>query len=804
MFNDLRFAVRALWKARGFSVAAVLTLAAGMSATTIVYAVVDATLLRPLPFGDRSARLITLHSTHPTQAQDWDDAGLSYPDLLDFRESARTLEGIEGVLGRNVSVSAERETERVAAASITPGLFRLLGTSPARGRDFRDEDGAAPGFESVVIISDGLWHRVFGGDPSAIGRTLPINGRALTVIGIMPAGFGFPERQDLWLPYRMPRDAGRGGRSVTTVALLRQGEQVYDARRELSSLAAGLATRYPDTNRDWGVHVMPLRDLYVVPATRRGLTAMLVAVALVLLVSCANVASLLVARGVARIRELTVRSALGASRGRLVRLLMIESVALTMLAGVMTLFTVAWGVDALVASMPEPPPYWAQIRVDARVIGFAFAVSLVTALLSGLVPALRASRVNLQSSQLHGTRACGTPSQRRLQATLVAAQVALSLALLVGATLLAKSTVALQHADVGFDASPLLSARIYLAGDAYDRPAARANVLERVVAQLQTLPGVTAAAATGAIPADDGGDHVRLVPERGVSVRGEEVGAQVVPVTAALFDALGLRLLEGRTFSNEETRRAEAQVVVINQQLARRFWPGESALGRQLRVDGSATSFRVIGVAPDVVYEELGEETDQSHLILYVPHIQTGWRTMALLVRSTASPAALAGSLRATVRGVDPNFAAYDVMTMTDRRAATSWGERFIGRTFAGFSVVAVFLACIGVYGLTAHAAAERRREVGIRLAIGARPVDIVRLLLGRGTMLAIGGSIVGVPLAFASAKLVEALLFRVSPWDAQVWTLLPISLMTSVIVASFLPAYRASRIEATEALRQE
>jgi putative ABC transport system permease protein len=802
MLQDLRFAVRALWKARGFSTAAILTLAAGMSATTIVYAVVDATMLRPLPFGDRSTRLVTLHSTHPTQAQDWDDSALSYPDLIDLRESSRTLEGIEGVLPRNVSLSADRETERVAAASITPGLFRLLGVSPLSGRDFRDEDGAAPGFESVVLISAGIWQRQFGGDPSVVGRTIPINGRRLSVIGIMPPGFAFPERHDVWLPFRLPQDASREGRSLTAVGLLRPGQSLNAARLELSSLAAALAARFPDTNRAWGVHAMPLRDLYIGAATRRGLTAMLVAVALVLLVSCANVASLLVARGIGRVRELTVRSALGASRQRIVRLLMIESLVLTVIAGVLAVFTVAWGLDALVASMPEPPPYWAQIRIDARVIGFAFVVSLATALLSGLVPALRASRVDLTSGSLHGARASGTPSQRRLQGALVAAQIALSLGLLVGATLLAKSTVALQHADIGFDASPLLSGRMYIAGDGYDSPTARAEILERVLSRLGSLPGVTAAAATGAIPADDGGDRIRLIPDRGVGARGEEIGAQMVPASSRLFDALGLRLIEGRTFSSDEIRRADANVVIVSQQLAARFWPGASALGRQLRVDGLAPGPRVIGVAPDIVYEELGEETDQSRLIVYVPPVQAGWRTMALLVRTAGRPASIATSLRTVVREVDSNFAAYDVMTMSDRRALTSWGERFIGRTFGAFSVVALFLACIGVYGLTAHAAAERRREVGIRLAIGARPVDIIRLFLGRGAALAVAGSAAGVPLAFASAKLVEAMLFRTSAWDVQAWTLLPVSLVASVMLASFLPAYRASRIEATEALR--
>ena len=806
MLQDLRFAVRSLLRARTFSLAAILTLAIGISATTIVYAVVDALLLRPLPFGDRSHRLVTLHSTHPTQATDWDDSELSYPDLLDVREASQTLEGIEGVIGRNLSLAGDRESERVAGASVTPGLFGMLGVEPELGRGFAEADAAEPGFETVAIISHGVWQRLFGGDPSVVGRAMPVNGRALAVIGVMPAGFGFPERHDVWLPYRADRADGRARRGVTAVALLAPGRTLTEARQELASIAGRLAERYPATNRAWGIHALALRDLFVNDATRGGLSAMLAAVALVLLAGCANVASLLIARGIGRARELTVRSALGAGRARLVRLLIAESVVLTGVGAAIALLAAAWGIDALVASMPEPAPYWAEVRLDARVILFATAATLVTAIASGLLPAVRMSRVNVSAGHLHGGRAGAGPSQRRLQALLVSAQVALSLALLIGASLLARSSMALQHADIGIETDRLLSGRFYVAGDAYDEPSARAAVIDRLTARLAELPGAAAAGATGAIPGDDGGAGIRLLPDGGGVEPDEQVGAQLVPASATLFDALGLTLLDGRTFTPEESRDPATRAVLVSARLAQRFWPGESAVGRRLRVvhPSETADHRIVGVVPDMTYEELGEESEQSRLVVYVPMVQAGWRTLALMVRTDGDPAALAPALRRVVREVDPAFATYDVLTMSRRRAVTTWGERFIGRTFALFSLTALALACIGVYGLTAHAAAQRRTEIGVRLAIGAQPADIVRLLLRRGVLLALLGLAAGLPLAIAAARMVAGLLFRVSPWDAQVWTLLPLLLVAAVLLASFVPARRASRLNPLDALRAE
>ena len=807
MIQDLRFALRSLSRSRGFAAAAILTLALGVGANTIVYAIVNGSIIRPLPFGERSSRLITVHSTHPTQAQDWDDSDLSYPDLLDARERSRTLDGLEGVLNRNVSLTATDQTERVTAASITPGLFSLLGVRPLLGRDFQEEDAAEPGFESVAIISHRLWQRLYSSDPNMAGRPIPVNGRSLTVIGVMPEKFAFPENHDVWLPYRAPRQEFRGRRTLLAVGLLREGVELGQARAELASIASSLEASYPETNREWGFHILALRDLFVREGTREGLTAMLLAVGFVLLVVCANVASLLVARGVSRQRELTVRAALGASRGRLTRLLLAESLILSVLGGILALITASWGLDALVASMPEQPVYWAQITIDGRVLAFTATLTILSAVASGLLPALRFGRLDASAGTLQTGRGAGmNRQQKRLQGFLVAGQVALSFVLLVAATLLARSAMMLQHADTGFDPAPLLSFRVYLAGDAYDDPGDRGRALDRLVSRLETLPGVQAAAATGAIPGDDGGDGIMLFPVRPAGGADERVGAQVVPVTSAFFDAVGLTLVEGRTFSPTEMTRPDDTSVIVNKRLADLFWPQQNAVGREVRiaVGRNVETARIIGVAPNLVYEELGEETPQSQLTMYVPYLRTGWRTMALLVRAEGRPESLGGAAREAVRSIDPAVATFDLMSMTERRRVTSWGEHFLGRTFSAFALAAVFLACLGAYGLTAHAAAHRTREIGIRIAIGATRNDIVRLLLGSGTRLAVIGALAGLPLAIAAARLLEGQLFRVSPWSAGMWLALPLVLVGAVLSASFLPAQRASLTDPVLALRQE
>lgn len=803
---DLRFAFRSLRKVPGFTFAAVLTLGLGIGAHSVVYAIVDAMLLRPLPFGDRSDRLVTLHSTHPTQATDWDDSELSYADLLDLRDQTSAFTGVEGVLNRNFSLTTTDEAARVLGASITPGLFEMLGVAPAMGRLFRAEDAAQPGFEPVVMLSHALWTRLYGADPAIVGKHILINARAVTVAGVMPEGFLFPEQHQLWLPYAADRTTGRANRSLIGVGLLAPQATVARAAADLDRVAATLATSHPDTNRDWGIHVMTLREFHV--GDGRGLSAMLVAVSLLLLVACANVAGLLIARGVSRERELITRAALGAGRGRLVRLLLAEAVVVSVVGGILGVGLAMWGLAAILGSIAEMPAYWTEPRIDLRVLVSTAIVTMVVSMVAGLVPALRLSKVDISSAG-SGTRSVvASLGHRRFQRGLVVAQVAVSFVLLVGATLLARSAVALQHADPGFSPAQILSGRFYIAGDAYDSPDQRAVAVERTVNAVGAVPGVTAVTATQSIPADDGGQTVLLRPEGALAGRMDALGVTAISTTAGLWDTLGLALREGRTFTSSEVTDPASTVVLVNERLAQRFWPGESALDRSVQTvnaRGAVTAtLRVIGVTPNLVYEEFGETTPQAELNVYAPYGRSAGRTMAILARTSGNPANYSSAMRDAVRSVDPSFATFDVMSMDERRRLTTWSERFLAGTFSGFAIAALLLACLGTYGLVAYAAAQRRREVGVRIAIGATRADIVTLFMRGGVALGLLGVSLGVPFSLLAARgLSQAdILFGVSPWEASIWLGVPSALVGAVLLATLHPALRAGRIDPSEALR--
>ena len=805
-WRDAQFACRSAAATPAFSVAIVLMLGVGIGAHSLVYAVYDGLMLRPLPYGDRSARLITIHAVHPTLASNWRDSDMSYPDVIDVRNMAATLEGLEATIGRNVSVTVGRETQRVLAAPVTPGLFDMMGITPALGRTFRHDEGAAAGFETVAIISHALWQSLFEGRGDVIGQGLALNGRQVTVIGVMPRGFFFPGEHQMWLPYRGDPVVGRRSRGFITFGLVRADSTLEATRADLQRVAEQLARQHPDSNRDWTLQAVPLREAWV--SDGRDEATLLAAVTLLLFVACANVAGLLVARGLARQRELAVRAAMGAGRARLVRLLVMEVFVLAIAGGALGLVLAAGGINALVNWVPEPPPYWATPRFDLRLVGFAASLTALVGLVAGGIPALRISASVPPSGLLSGARtASDAPAHRRLQRALVVGQVAVGFALLVGAGLLVRSGHALVTADGGFNPDPLLSLRVYIAGDQYDPIAARTTLVGEIVRRVSALPGVDAAGATSSIPTDDGGAAVRVLPPAGNA----EIGAMAMSVTPTFWDALGLSLEEGRVFAGTETTDPRGDAVIINHGLAERLWPGASAVDRTFRLVTATDSstVRVVGVSPDLVYEEFSETTPQSQLNVYLPYVRTGSRAQALIVRarqvSPKGPAAtLAPLIREEIRTIDPGLAVFDVMTMRERRSYNHWGNVFIGRTFSAFAGVTLLLACIGAYGSAAFNVNYRRREIGVRLAVGATPGDVLRLFLAGGLRLAAVGAVVGIPVALVTARVLEPTLFRVTPWEASLWLGPPLVLMAVVLLASYLPARRASHVDPVTVLRTD
>lgn len=807
LVRDARFAVRGLLKRPGFTLAAVAILAIGIGATTAVFSIVNALLLRPLPFGEKSARIVTLHSTHPTQARDWDDSPVSFADLRDLAAESGAYEGVAGYLGRNFTLSTEGEAERLRGGSVTPDLFPLLGVAPQLGRAFRADDAQPPGLEPVVLLSHGLWQRRFGGDPGVVGREVRINGRAVGVVGVMPQGFRFPERDELWLPWRPADDEGRDRRYLYGLGALRPGVTVLAAQAEADAIASRLAARHPDTNRGWGVKLFAFRDSAVGSGERAVSTSLLGAVGFVLLIGCANLANLLLARGAARRRELAVRTALGATRTRLVREMLVESLLLALAGGALGLYLSGVGIDLMVAAWPEELPYWVRLEPDARVLLFTLGLSIGTALLFGLVPALGASRLDLVSDLRDGGRGASFGlSGRRLERALVVGQMALCLALLVGANLMIRSFLALQAAPSGFDESRLWSARIYLAGDAYDPVEAKAAFFRRALEAIRAQPGVTAAAVTTSIPTDDGGRPGRLVVAGAATLPGDELGVSVIGTTPGLFDTLGTGLVSGRPFTESENDDAHAAVAIVNRGLAARLWPGGDAIGRRLGLveNGTTAWLDVVGVAPDVQYEEIGEDTAQSRLNVFVPYARVGWRTMALLVRCAGDPAAVTAGARGAIRALDPGLPVYDVRSLREVRAFTTWEQRFFGRLMGGFALAALLLACVGVYGLLSFAVNRRTQEIGVRMALGARPADMARLVLSEGVRMAGLGAALGLGLALVLARALRAILYGVSATDPLAFVAMALLLAGVALVASFLPARRAARVEPMAALRHD
>lgn len=809
LLSDLRLTARGLARRPGFALLALATLALGIGANSAVFSLVNAVLIRPLPLGEHGERVVTLHSTHAAQPEDWEDSPLSWDDLEDVRRESESLEGVAGYIGGGFSVLAGGETERIRGGSVTPNLFPLLGFQPVLGRHFLAEEAQDFGHAMVAIISHRLFERRFGGDPAVIGRSLVLNGRALTVVGVMPAGIRFPERDELWVPYRPSSDPerrpGRARRFVAGFALLRPGASLERAQGELDLVGARLAERHPDTNRGWGMRAMSFRDSVVDRGLRVTAFTLLAAVAAVLLIGCANLANLVLARGVARERELAVRAALGANRGRLARQVMAETLLLCAAGGVLGLQLGSWAARLMALSWPEELPYWVRTDLDWRVVAFTAGAAALAALAAGLVPALRSARPDLVTALRDGARSSASAGHQRLQSTLVVGQIALSLALLAGASLMVRSFLQLQHARSGMTDQGLLTLRFYVAGDAYDAVEARAELLRRIEERLRSQPGITAAAASSSIPTDDGGHPVRLLVDGRPVARGEEPGAILITATPSIFETLGAPIVEGRGFDDAEQASPRAEVAVVNQGLARRFLP-EGAVGRRIGiVDGDTTRWlRVVGVAPDVQYEEFGEDTAQSRFHVYVPYAARPYRSLALFVRSMTPPRAQADVVRRVLRELDPGLASWDVRTMDEVRAYTTFEQRFFGKLMGAFAAQALLLACLGVYGVLAHAVSRRAHEIGVRLALGARPLDVVGLVLRRGLWLGLVGTALGLVLALLVGRSLRGILYGVAPFEPGPLLLLALVLLAVVVVASVLPARRAAAVDPLVSLRVE
>jgi putative ABC transport system permease protein len=784
--QDLRYALRSLSRSPAFTAVAVATLALGIGANTAVFSIVRGVLLRPLPY--RNAERILA-------------GNVSMPDAADIRRGAPAIEDAALFASNLYNVGVGEDTEQLRGALVSREFFRIAGAPAGAGRVLGDGDADQP----VAVVSEGLARRRFGSPTAALGGALDLGGRPFTVVGAMPASFELPGREyDLWVPFehemaRTPTMASnRGLRIFRMLALVRPGVPLSTARAQVSAVSARLQRDYPDTNRGITTDLVPLRER-LVGGVRPALAALLAAVGLVLLIASANVTGLLLARGAARERELAIRAALGAGRQRIVRQLLTESVLLSVAGAAGGVLLALWAVSALPLAAPASLPRLAEIRVDRGVLLFTLAVSVASGLLFGVAPALRGSRAALGRAASSAGRSSAAAG--RLRASLVVAEVALAVVVLVGAGLLVRSLQRLLAVEKGFQPEALTSFVINVHD--LDGPAARAQATEEVVHGIRGLPGVAAAGAGSALPPETAQRATRFEVDGRAASDADQDSAYFVGATPGYFQALGTRVLEGRAFSDGD--RADApRVAIISRGLARRLFPSGGALGRRIRLlnpDESPEWREIVGVVEDVRYSGLA---DPGSSAVYTPFSQTPFLWAYVMVRSAAPAAALAPSLRETVRRVHPALRAArirPVETLVDESVAA---PRFQASLLSGFAALALLLAALGLFGLLSYTAATRRREIGIRIALGATPRDVFARIAGGGVRLVALGLVLGAAASAAASRALSGLLFEVRPTDPGTYAVISAVMLATGLAAGAIPARRAARVDPLESLRSE
>ncbi|MGH9938298.1 MAG: ABC transporter permease [Blastocatellia bacterium] len=798
--NDLKFAIRQLLKNPGFTAVAVLTLALGIGATTAMFSVVNGVLLRPLPYGDE-ARVVVLWQNNLKNGVEREET--SPADFFDWRDRAQTLDIVSAAQPSAFDLSGSGEPETFRSWIVTAGFFDAVNAAPLYGRTFLPEE-YEPGRGQVIVIGYGLWQRRFGGDPNLVGRQLTLNGQPHTVVGILPPEFQYPPGRELWAP-RQPRDSDRqlrGASFIRTVARLKPGRTVAEAQAEMNNIAAQLAAEYPQTNAGVGAVVAPLREA-VVGQARRGLLVLFSAVGFVLLIACANVASLLLARMTERSRELAIRAALGAGRGRLLRQLVAESALLAGLGGAVGVLLAYWLVDAIVAFGPRDLPRLNQIGLNPLALGFAAGVSLLTALIFGLAPATQALRPDLQESlRAEGRTMTGGRQQQLLRNLLVVSEIALALALLVGAGLLTRSFIALLRVNPGFVTEHALALETRIGRNRNAEQ--RITLVEQTLPRVRSLPGVQAAGLTSALPFHD---NQVLMPESvkiegRASAPGQDPTAYIVNATPEYLRTLGVPLLRGREL-NQFDKADAAPVALINNSMAVRHWPMEDPTGKKITfaLSGRGVTCEVVGVVGDVRPNGLDSAP---RLEIYLPYAQSPAPLVTWVIRTTGDPLKELAAIKEKIREGNPTQAFLSIATMDQLVDSTISQRRFNLLLLGSFAALALALSAVGLYGLISYTTAQRTHEIGVRMALGAQSGDVLKLVIGQGIRLALIGVLIGLGGSLAVTRLMQTLLFGVSAVDPLTFVVIALLLTLVALVACWLPARRATKVDPMIALRCE
>ena len=805
LIQDIRFGLRMLLKSPVMSIIAIIALTLGIGANTAIFSVVNAVLLRSFPYAD-AERLVLVWEKR--QGGRTDQNVINLGNFSDWKEQNQVFTDMAVFFDRAINLTGDGEPEEVPVQFATTNLFSVLGTNPVVGRTFLADDGHNPQTR-VALISYALWQRRFGGDSQIVGRQIILNNDPTTVIGVMPANFGWHIQKgaqvskpaDIWVPFPITNELRqRRGRFASAVARLKPGVTIEQARTEMDTIAARLAQQYPMFNALWGVNIVPLRTQFT-GEIRRPLLILLGAVGFVLLIACANVANLLLARASARRREIAVRAGLGASRWRIARQLLTESVMLSVIGGTLGVLVAWWGTKALVALSPPALIDIERVTVNLPVLGFTLGLAVLTGLIFGLAPALEATRIDLQDSLKEGGKNVGGGGHR-VRHIFVITQVALALVLLIGAGLLVRSLNRLQAVDPGFNAQNLLTVRISLPVAKYTEEPKRIDFFKQAIARMRVIPGVEAAGAINTPPFTGLYSGTTVEVDGQDLPPGQELKTGVCVTDASYFEAMQIRLKQGRFYTQQEATEMR-HVVLVNEAFVKKNLGGANPLGKQLTIYMKEENVpsEIIGVVAD--HKHLGLDTSVEP-VAYWPHPELVYPGMTIVLRTKGDASAVAPAAREVIRSLDPQQPIGEISTMESLLSTSVARSRFSATLLAVFSVVALVMAAVGIYGVMSYSVLQRTHEIGVRMALGAQRFDVLKLVVTKGVVLALIGVAVGLAASFAVTRLLETLLFEVTATDAVTFAAVSVGLFVVTLLACYLPARRATRVDPLKALRYE